>query len=111
MWQGIVMLGVLVGGCGRDRSHDALLWQTEVRVLERICASGHPERAGACREQAERREAQHVASPQAPYPVWWGEPGPVLSTGQVPVGTLVPTPILGEYWVEGQPSGTVHTRP
>jgi hypothetical protein len=31
-----------------------------------------------------------------------------MPTGQVPYGLLVPTVIQGEYWVTGQPYGTVH---
>ena len=44
-------------------------------------------------------------------PMGYG-PGPVYQTLQTPpIGTLVPTPIMGEYWVTGQPTGTVHTSP
>jgi len=44
-------------------------------------------------------------------PMGYG-PGPVYQTLQTPpMGTLVPTAIMGEYYVTGQPYGTVHTSP
>lgn len=31
-----------------------------------------------------------------------------MPTGVVPYGTLTPAPTMGQYWVTGQPTGTVH---
>lgn len=44
----------------------------------------------------------HRYPPPGLYPM-----GP-MPTGQVPYGTLTPAPMLGQYWVTGQPYGTVH---
>lgn len=46
-----------------------------------------------------------------PYPPPGLYPQGPMPTGQVPYGTLVPTPMLGQYWVTGQPYGTIDTTP
>ena len=43
-----------------------------------------------------------------PYPPPGLYPQGPMPTGQVPFGTLVPSHLQGEYYVTGQPFGTVH---
>lgn len=45
-----------------------------------------------------------------PMPSAYPPPGlyQTMPTGQVPYGTLTPSVIQGQYWVTGQPTGTVH---
>ena len=43
-----------------------------------------------------------------PYPPPGLYPQGPMPTGQVPYGTLTPSVIHGQYWVTGQPYGTVH---
>lgn len=49
-----------------------------------------------------------------PYPSASPPPGlyPMgpMPTGVVPYGQLVPTVVQGQYWVTGQPTGTVHAK-
>ena len=48
-----------------------------------------------------------VYQPSA-YPPPGVYPQGPMPTGQVPYGTLSPAPVMGQYWVTGQPTGTVH---
>ena len=50
---------------------------------------------------------QCASSPYPPLGLGLMEPMP---TGVVPYGTLTPSVIQGQYWVTGQPTGTVHAR-
>lgn len=46
-----------------------------------------------------------------PYPPPGLYPQGPMPTGQPVLGTLTVAPVYGEYWVTGQPYGTVHVQP